>query len=229
MLLVHAPADLQHRHAAESDSGRWWALGFSGAAHVLLILAIALVAFRRAAEVGPPPIPVEMITPAEFAAATAGPEAERVPQTPVGPAVAPAPPAEPAMTTATIFFAWQTLRDPANRAVRETLPTLGRSDRIVQLCAIEALEQIHLARPDTVPDALAPYAFAEIIVAGTTLEAPAGAFRSNGQWFRVSLNCSVAADYQGVTAFRFAIGAPIPESEWAAHNLPRGAGGGPSE
>ena len=228
MLVAHAPSDLQYRHSPEPGAAHWRALGLSTAAHLLLILAIGVVVFGGPADVSrPQPIAVEMITPAEFVAATAGREAERVPQTPVEPALAPAPTAA-AMTTATIFFAGQALRDPANRAVWETLPTLERSDRIIQLCAIEALEQIHRARPDTDPDALAPYAFADVTVVGTALDAPSGAFRSNGQWFGVSLNCSVADDYQSVMAFRFAIGAPIPEREWEAHISPRGAGGEPS-
>ncbi|MGD9737770.1 MAG: DUF930 domain-containing protein [Bauldia sp.] len=123
------------------------------------------------------------------------------------------------MTAATNLYAEAILADPANRRLRETMRTLEWSERIVQLCNIEGLEQIRLAEAGTMPDALISYAFAEPTLTGTTLEAEGGAFRSDRRWYAVRFSCTVSAELDRVTEFRFAVGDPIPEEEWATHDL----------
>ena len=217
MHAVELPADHQRWPVPEPGQKPWWALGASGVAHAVLILSVALIVFTRPVPIEPPPVPVEMVTEAEFAAfeAVVAERTQRVPQTPAEPAPARIAPAEPAMTTATNFYAGQALLDPANREVRDALPTLARADRIVELCSLEALEQIHRARPEAEPDMIAVFAFAEVEVT-VMLAAPGGAFREDGRWYRVRFDCTAAADLQGVTAFAFAIGEAVPgQEEWA--------------
>jgi hypothetical protein len=140
------------------------------------------------------------------------------------PQVATAPPAPEiasadGMTEATQLLAGDVLRDPANRQVRETLPRLDPYERTTQLCNIEALEQLRLAKPGLVPDALVPTAFEETSILDGLMKAPKGAYRLDRQWFEVSFECSVGADLESVTAFRFKTGRAIPKDEWEEHSL----------
>jgi hypothetical protein len=200
---------------------RAWALPSSLGVHGLLIAGALLTAAPIATSVAPPSIPVELVSASWFEPAPALTAPADEPK----PALLPEPPAPPPSgatserTVATTLLARQILADPANARVRRALPTLERSERIIQLCNIEGLAQIELARPDTRPDALVTYAFADLRIAGLTLDAPGAAFRSEGRWYAVSLSCSVGADYESVSDFQFSLGDPIPESEWEAHNL----------
>lgn len=143
---------------------------------------------------------------------------EPVPQDATDP---PTPEIAPAdgMVEATQLLAGGMLRDPANRQVRETLPRLDLYERITQLCNIEALEQLRLAKPGSVPDALVPTAFEETSILDGVMKAPKGAYRSDRQWFEVSFECSVGTDLETVTAFRFKTGPAIPKEGWEEHNL----------
>lgn len=123
------------------------------------------------------------------------------------------------MTAATRFYAASILSDPANREVRENFPLLAGQEQIVQLCNIEALEQLRDAKRGEAPDALVGYAFDSIDVVGLELVANGGAFRSQGQWRHIRYRCAVAPDVRSVAAFEYAVGELVPESEWEAHFL----------
>ena len=168
---------------------------------------------------------VDLVTPEEFAAALApapgpAPEFETPVPVPPAPPLAPQPPPpSDGMVEATDFFAAGILADPANLEVRRNFPLLASSEQVVQLCNMEALEQLRLAGRLPVPDALVGYAFDGFSVRGTTLDATGGAFRSGGAWFHLRYRCTVAADVSAVSAFEYAIGDPIPESQWEEHFL----------
>ena len=203
-----------------------WTLLLSVGLHGVLLLALAYLALGRPIILPPlRSIQVEIITPEQYRAATetspvlsAPPLAE--PERPVQRTNI-ARPAEPVdgMTTATNLLANRVLMDPENREVRETLPTLDRTERIIQLCNIEGLEQLRLARPGPLPDSLSPSAFATTIVDGYKLDAPAAAYRAARKWYAVQFTCTVTPDFESVTEFRFAVGDAIPESEWEDHDL----------
>jgi len=89
----------------------------------------------------------------------------------------------------------------------------------VQLCNIEALEQIRVAAPQYVPDTMVAYAMADMDVHGPTLIADGGAFRSRRNWFAIAFSCTVALDFSHVEAFQFTLGDAIPREEWDAHFL----------
>ncbi len=201
---------------------RPWGVLASAAAHALLLALIPLLVVSSAIVAPPQPRPVEieLISPAEL-------------EPPAAPAVAPvlaapqaAPDAEPAETApppqtgpieATQFFASKILAE--DKRIAAALPTLGNDERVIQLCNIEALEQIKSAKPDFAPDTLVAYAFGDMDVAGGVLSAPGGAFRSRRKWWHLGLKCAVAPDYSGVTAFEFTLGDEVPEDEWDAHFL----------
>lgn len=123
------------------------------------------------------------------------------------------------MVEAREFFAGSILTDPANAEVRENFPLLARDEQVVQLCNIEALEQLRLAEGDFEPDALVGYAFGDLSVNQTVLDAEGGAFRSRGAWFHLRYHCAVSADVTAVSGFAYAIGDEVPESQWEEHFL----------
>lgn len=198
------------------------------AGHALLFLTLGLLATIR--NVDPPrtrSIKVELLTEAQFRSETV-PRAAAPSVRPTEPVAAAKPdhkpPAQqqrlpPRSIEAKRLFTGAILRDPANSQVRETLPTLERTERATQLCDIEAIEQIRLVNPTSFPDSVEAAAFAETSVTGLTVVAPGAAYRSHRRWYGVNFACSVAADYASVTMFRFELGKEIPEDEWDAHNL----------
>jgi hypothetical protein len=145
------------------------------------------------------------------------------PPTP-GERLAPSPPPQPALPVepthkATQFYSASMLKEPGMERIRRTLGTMADSERIVQLCNIEGLEQIRRAEPKYDPDTLVGYAMADMVTNGMKLSAVGGAFRSRRKWYGIAFNCTVAAGYDGVTAFEFKLGDPIPHDEWEDHNL----------
>lgn len=219
-----------------------WGTAASFGLHALLLIAIVLLSPLRQLVVPPPePVAVQIVTQEQFAALTQpktavtaplqlsappapAPATEAVaPPTP-GERLTPAPPLQPDLPVepthkATQFYSASMLKEPKMARIRHTLTTLADSERIVQLCNIEGLEQIRRAEPKYDPDTLVSYAMADIVTNGMTLSATGGAFRSRRKWFGISFNCTVAPGYEGVTAFEFKLGDPIPQDEWEDHNL----------
>ncbi|MCB1489526.1 MAG: DUF930 domain-containing protein [Bauldia sp.] len=111
------------------------------------------------------------------------------------------------------------LADPRSREARETLPQLESDERMIQICGLEAMEQVHSWRPDFRPDALVAYALSDPTIAGDRIHANGAAFRSEGSWYEISFDCAVSPDHMQVQSFSFRVGDPVPQEEWEAHNL----------
>lgn len=201
------------------------ALSLSLLIHGSLIVTAA-IAVSRPVEVPPlPSIAVEVITEAAFRALTRMPQVPA--QVPANDEVLLPPPAVPeaasepadAPIVATTLLTGDILADPANRALRNTLPTLAPIERIVQLCNIEAVEQVRLAAPETQPDSVSAASFAPPTLRDGVLVADGAAYRSDRQWYHLSFSCEPRADLLAVTAFSLELGDLIPETEWDSHNL----------
>jgi len=126
----------------------------------------------------------------------------------------------PAMIRATRFLSAGSLADPASRQARLALLQLAGDDRMEQLCAVEAMDQIHAWREDLRPDRLVAYAKADTEIAGDTIVAEGGAFRSRAQWFNIKYRCQVTPDHETIVSFEFLVGDPVPPEEWERRNLP---------
>ncbi|WDZ80470.1 DUF930 domain-containing protein (plasmid) [Ensifer adhaerens] len=137
-------------------------------------------------------------------------------------AVTPSPDVSPTIQ-AKQFFSAEILAHPRSRQALEGLSQLAADERIVQLCNLEAMEQVHRWRNDFAPDSLVAYATADVLLAGRNLRADGAAFRSKGRWFNIKVGCDVAPDIKSVVRFEFQVGDEIPESEWEAHFLSAGA------
>jgi hypothetical protein len=120
---------------------------------------------------------------------------------------------------ATKLYAATMLNQPEMKSVKRGLATLASSEKVMQLCNIEALEQIRLAASQYVPDTLVSYAMASPIQTGLMLTAMGGAFRSRRLWYGVSFECVAAPTLDGVTSFSFKLGEAIPRDQWEEHFL----------
>lgn len=168
----------------------------------------------------PPDRSVDRENSAAEEAAPAAPETasrEIAPSLPASPK--PVISGPPELTQARELFSGKTLASPRSRTAREMLATLSGGERNLQLCNLEALEQVSRSRPGSAPDLVAPYAMKPEKVRGASVEVEGGAFRSKRNWFNIRFHCEVDTAGRAVVAFAFAIGAAIPRDEWQEHNL----------
>lgn len=206
-----------------------WGTAVSLGFHAALLGLVLLGPDRDAPRPLPPPsIAVELMTAAQFAALTAPREippaaAPAAPVSEPSPGAAPAAPAAKAAPGATIrateFYAGSLLAEPASAKLRAAMTTLDGSERLVQLCSIEAIEQIRRARPEFDPDTVVAYAMADMATRDGALIADGGAFRSRREWYEVEFTCLAAADYSAVERFEFSVGNFIPHEQWEEHYL----------
>lgn len=241
-------ADAMTAHGRHPRREPWSAgLPASVLLHLPLIAALALLPGARMA--APPPIAgivVELVSPRQYEAAApveAPTPPEGADEAPAAPAPAPAsapepqaatappdvapvpspaaaPPAASGMVRATAMLSGAALADPRSREARAALAGMDGDERLIQLCNVEAMSQLHAWRADLDPDQVVAYATADLAVAGGTVSAEGAAFRDHGRWFRMTYRCEAAADPPAVAAFEFAVGEAIPPEAWVDYNLP---------
>ncbi len=222
-----------------SEDGRtpWRQLAASILFHLLLLAIALLVAPERHRPVSSErSVRVEILV--EPAPATAVPTAREA-QPGGEPIAAPAPVPEPpqpsqaraardgAVVRARTMLAARALDDPRSRDAREEWRKLYPDEKIIQLCNLEAMEQVHAWKPAFEPDFMVAYAMGDIKLTDVILVADGAALRDHRNWYNIRYTCEVAPDMEAVVAFEFALGEAIPESEWEAHYL--AAGDGPAD
>ncbi|WP_192798022.1 DUF930 domain-containing protein [Brucella pseudogrignonensis] len=130
-------------------------------------------------------------------------------------AVIPTPLQKPAkLKPAQQIYAKDTLADPR---IKQALGKLPKRDRMLQICGIEALEQVRHQRRNTFPDMLAPSGGT---VSGNSFSVRNGAFRSRARWYAIDFDCQLDDKAMQITQFSYAIGAEIPPAQWRARELP---------
>lgn len=212
----------------------WGTLASLGLHGGLALAVILLSPLKDLVAPPPDPVAVEIVTEQQFAAlqpaetpppilAAPAPAEEAVPAEPDD-RLAPTEPLAPNLpenptVTATQFYSASLLRQPDMQRIRQGLTGFADSERMVQICNIEALEQIRRAAPAFDPDTMVAYAMSDMVWQGMTLTAAGAAFRSRRRWYEIAFHCTVAPGYEGVTAFDFKLGAAIPEAAWEEHNL----------
>ncbi len=171
-------------------------------------------------------IAVDVMTQAEFDAATRPrrPAILRAPAPPRAEIAPPAPTPPAGMVRATTMLSARSLADPRSRQAREDLATFADSERILQLCNLEAMEQIEEWDGRFRPDSLVAYARSEETISGNTIKADGAAFHSGDQWYELRFDCDVAPGHDKVVAFAFEVGKPVLRRDWASLSLPSGPG-----
>ena len=79
------------------------------------------------------------------------------------------------MIRPTEMLSAKTLADPRSRQARADLATFASDERMVQLCNLEAMDQIRRWRADFQPEQVVPYATAEEKITGTPASRAASA------------------------------------------------------
>ncbi|WP_235679110.1 DUF930 domain-containing protein [Aquibium microcysteis] len=213
----------------------WRALLVSVALHLLaLTLALLLAPERRLPRPAEQTVSVEILVeamPATPAASEAQPAGEPVaaPQAAAEPPEASQGRAAPdgGVVRARTMLAARALADPRSADALREWRKLYPDERIIQLCNLEAMEQVHAWKPAFEPDFVVAYAMGDIALTGFTLVADGAALRDHQAWYAMRYRCEVAADMEAVVAFEFVLGELIPESEWEEHSL--AAGDGPAD
>ncbi|KZM47561.1 hypothetical protein OA90_25475 [Labrenzia sp. OB1] len=116
--------------------------------------------------------------------------------------------------SATGYYASDVLKDPRSSQARQALTQVTGDDRIEQLCALEAMEQVRHTLPDFRPTRLVPHALRNSFRKDNVVFAPAGALRSNRIWYEIAYKCQLDAGGSAITAFEYALGAPIVRAQW---------------
>jgi hypothetical protein len=214
---------IEHPHKLPMKWGAVASLGFHVAFAAMLLLLPKPQPFELPRDDG---ISVEILTPPP---APQQPKPEPDADRPNGRSAKPpsdearATPSLPdaaGMIRPTRLLSEATLADPRSRAARAELGSLGGSERIVQLCNVEAMDQVHAWKGEFRPDRVVAYAMAAMKIEGDTIAADGAAFRSNSAWYRLRFKCAVTADHRKVASFEFLVGDAIPASQWEAHDLP---------
>ncbi|OCP15769.1 MULTISPECIES: DUF930 domain-containing protein [unclassified Ensifer] len=115
------------------------------------------------------------------------------------------------------LFSAKSIADPR---VKQAMGQLPVKKRILQLCSIEALEQIRHQRPKDFPDMLVPFGPSGGFIGKDQIDASGGAYRSKGNWYDVDFKCEVDLETVEVISFSYAIGGIVPEMAWKSRKLP---------
>lgn len=208
--------------------------------HVALLAALILL--PNVERLRPEPdegVEVELVTPEQIEAKQERPAAPLQPQAPgptrpeavlteppptqppAQPPMLPPPlPAPPAMVRARRLLSDAVLSNPLSRGAREALRQLEDSERIEQLCNLEAMGQVHAWKAELEPDRVVAYAMEGTKLSRLAMQADGAAFRSKRRWYQLKFRCELSPDRAKVTGFEFMVGEPIPRGEWRARNLP---------
>ncbi|WP_232375794.1 DUF930 domain-containing protein [Mesorhizobium comanense] len=213
------------------DEASPWGVSTSIVLHALFAALLALMPLpKRPSRQEEERVSVDILTPEQFEAsfrpppmapaAPAPPEtrAATPPPAPISPK--PQPPTAPAMIRPTEMLSAKTLADPRSRQARADLKTFASDERMVQLCDLEAMDQIRRWRADFQPERVVPYATAEEKITGTTIAADGAAFRSRRNWYGLKFRCQLAGDGESVVGFEFLVGDLVPREKWDELGLP---------
>lgn len=227
--------------ALPDDQKAWRSPLFSIALHLMVIALLAFIApiGQRPAETEIP-VSVEILAPRQRDMPE---EATKPPATPQPRSLAvPAPPVESAERSDTSrtpprlsaagtvapplvrpekMLSQGALANPRSSAARRELRLLAADERAVQLCNIEAMEQVHAWKARLFPEAVVAYATKGLKIRGGSIVADGAAFYSASSWHRLRFECDVRDDE--VVSFAYSVGDLIPRSEWEAYSLPEKA------
>ena len=110
-----------------------------------------------------------------------------------------------------------------NRKARADLPKLNAVERMVQLCNIEALEQVARVRQRfRARDGSAPMPTKDLAIGPDTVEAEGAAIRSGDDWYALSYRCRLAPGHDAVVAFDFLAGDRLTPERVEELGLPVG-------
>ncbi|MAS03268.1 MAG: hypothetical protein CL534_00970 [Ahrensia sp.] len=100
-----------------------------------------------------------------------------------------------------------------------SLKQMDPQTRLEQRCDIAALETIARDSKRFKPDKVIAYAFSDPKFDADTVTAKGAAFRSGGEWRRLSYVCKTGPERIELKSFEYTIGDVVPRENWDAHYL----------
>ena len=122
------------------------------------------------------------------------------------------------------LYSEKLLSDRHNKSAGQAMKQLAADERMIQLCDLEAMEQVRRAKQLLKPDYVVAYAMSDVTLSDHAILAGGGAFHSRRDWYGIKFRCALSRDDSQVVSFAFLVGDPIPRSQWAAHNLTADSG-----
>jgi hypothetical protein len=102
--------------------------------------------------------------------------------------------------------------------IKQQLQKLDPSERMEQSCDTEAMRKI--AKEDGYrPDKVIAYTFSDPDMGDNSIKAPGAVFRSKGDWYHLSYDCTTGPHHINVRSLTLAIGEKVPRDEWTKYYL----------
>ena len=172
------------------------------------------------------PVPVLPNRPRQTGTPAAAPSPRTMPPSPQpdpssSEQTAPPPAEVDAMIRPARMLSAGALAREGNAQARADLAGVSPEEYREQLCALEALEQIHVWNEAYVPERMVSYTFEEVRHEGHRLIAEGAAFWSREEWHRLSFECDLSPETGTVEDFAFQVGDVVPHEDWERYNLTR--------
>jgi hypothetical protein len=106
-----------------------------------------------------------------------------------------------------------------DKRMKKQLMKLDPAARLEQTCDAGAMVKISKDKTPYRADRVVAYAFAQPVLGENSVKAPGAAFRSRGEWYRLSYQCTTDSDNIEVRALTYNIGEKIPREQWEQHQL----------
>lgn len=203
-----------------ADAWQLWGVSTSLVLHAALVVAILLVPAARRLVKRPDDeaVAVSILLLQQFRdavepAAPAEPMLARKAPEPTAPP-APSPTPYDGMVRPSTMLSGRTLADPRSTQARADLATFDSTERLIQVCNLEAMDQIAAWKKEFRPDRVVAYTTAEARLEGRHLVADGAAMRSRRRWYALKFECDLAPAADQVVGFAFALGEAIPRKQW---------------
>ena len=104
-------------------------------------------------------------------------------------------------------------------AMKKQLQKLDPSERMEQSCDAEAMRRIADDKNGFRPDKVIAYTFTDPAMGENSIKAPGAVFRSRGDWYHLSYDCTTGPQHINVRSLSYEIGSKVPREEWEQHYL----------
>lgn len=102
---------------------------------------------------------------------------------------------------------------------KRQLMRLAPQARLEQACDTEAMRHINKDDDVYAADKVIAYTFKDPVFEHDAVIAPGAVFRSRGDWYHLSYECSTGPRHLDVQSLNYKIGDKIPRSAWEKYDL----------
>lgn len=106
-----------------------------------------------------------------------------------------------------------------DQRLERSLRKLDPASRLEQSCDAAVMEKIARETSSFAPDRVVAYAIETPTMQGDAITSPGAAFRSHGEWYRLSFRCEAAPDHIEIRRLNYRIGERISHEQWERYDL----------